>query len=147
VNTSTSQTNAPELDLTGLKVVIVDDSKTIQRTAEVLLGEQGCWVVTASDGFESLAKIASFKPDVIFVDVMMPRLDGYQTCALIKANRQYRDIPVIMLSSKDSIFDMARGRLAGSDKYLTKPFTKQDLLSAIAAHVKLDVTPAVQPEG
>jgi twitching motility two-component system response regulator PilG len=136
-----------ELDLTGLKVVVVDDSKTIQRTAEVLLGEQGCWVVTASDGFESLAKIASFKPDVIFVDVMMPRLDGYQTCALIKANRQYRDIPVIMLSSKDSIFDMARGRLAGSDKYLTKPFTKQDLLSAIKMHVKLEATPATQPEG
>ncbi|MDD5391817.1 MAG: response regulator [Thiothrix sp.] len=133
--------------MTGLKVVVVDDSKTIQRTAEVLLGEQGCWVVTASDGFESLAKIASFKPDVIFVDVMMPRLDGYQTCALIKANRQYRDIPVIMLSSKDSIFDMARGRLAGSDKYLTKPFTKQDLLSAIKTHVKLEATPATQPEG
>lgn len=147
MNTSDSQTKVSELDLTGLKVVVVDDSKTIQRTAEVLLGEQGCWVVTASDGFESLAKIASFKPDVIFVDVMMPRLDGYQTCALIKANRQYRDIPVIMLSSKDSIFDMARGRLAGSDKYLTKPFTKQDLLSAIKTHVKLEATPATQAEG
>ena len=103
MNTSDSQTNVSELDLSGLKVVVVDDSKTILRTAEVLLGEQGCWVVTASDGFESLANIASFKPDVIFVDIMMPRLDGYQTCALIKANRQYRDIPVIMLSSKDSI--------------------------------------------
>ncbi len=136
MNTSDSQTNVSELDLTGLKVVVVDDSKTILRTAEVLLGEQGCWVVTASDGFESLAKIASFKPDVIFVDIMMPRLDGYQTCALIKANREYRNVPVIMLSSKDSIFDMARGRLAGSDKYLTKPFTKQDLLSAIHAYVK-----------
>ncbi len=146
MNTSDSQTNVSELDLSGLKVVVVDDSKTILRTAEVLLGEQGCWVVTASDGFESLAKIASFKPDVIFVDIMMPRLDGYQTCALIKANRQYRDIPVIMLSSKDSIFDMARGRLAGSDKYLTKPFTKQDLLAAIQTHVKL-ATPASQPEG
>lgn len=137
MNTSDSQTKAPERDLTGLKVVVVDDSKTILRTAETLLSEQGCWVVTASDGFESLAKIASFKPDVIFVDIMMPRLDGYQTCALIKANRQYRDIPVVMLSSKDSIFDMARGRLAGSDKYLTKPFTKQDLLAAIYTHVPL----------
>lgn len=128
--------NTLERDLTGLKVVVVDDSKTILRTAEVLLSEQGCWVVTAGDGFESLAKIASFKPDVIFVDIMMPRLDGYQTCALIKANRQYRDTPVILLSSKDSIFDMARGRLAGSDKYLTKPFTKDDLLTAIYTHVK-----------
>ncbi|MGB3916113.1 response regulator [Thiothrix litoralis] len=129
--------NTLERDLTGLKVVVVDDSKTILRTAEVLLSEQGCWVVTAGDGFESLAKISSFKPDVIFVDIMMPRLDGYQTCALIKANRQYRDTPVILLSSKDSIFDMARGRLAGSDKYLTKPFTKEDLLTAIYTHVKL----------
>ena len=129
--------NTLERDLTGLKVVVVDDSKTILRTAEVLLSEQGCWVVTAGDGFESLAKISSFKPDVIFVDIMMPRLDGYQTCALIKANRQYRDTPIILLSSKDSIFDMARGRLAGSDKYLTKPFTKDDLLTAIYTHVKL----------
>lgn len=137
MNTSDSQLNTPERDLTGLKVVVVDDSKTILRTAEVLLTEQGCWVVTAGDGFESLAKIASFEPDVVFVDIMMPRLDGYQTCALIKANRQYRDTPVILLSSKDSIFDMARGRLAGSDKYLTKPFTKEDLLSAIYTHVKL----------
>lgn len=148
MNTSDSQTTMPELDLTGLKVVVVDDSKTILRTAEVILGEQGCWVVTASDGFESLAKIASFKPDVILVDIMMPRLDGYQTCALIKANRRYRDTPVIMLSSKDSIFDMARGRLAGSDKYLTKPFTKQELLSAIQTHVKLATpTPTVSREG
>ena len=137
MNTSDSQMNTSERSLAGLKVVVVDDSKTILRTAEVLLSEQGCWVVTASDGFESLAKIYSFKPDVIFVDIMMPRLDGYQTCALIKANRQYKDIPVILLSSKDSIFDMARGRLAGSDKYLTKPFTKDDLLSAIYTHVKL----------
>ncbi len=137
MNMPDTSNNVLERDLTGLKVVVVDDSKTILRTAEVLLSEQGCWVVTAGDGFESLAKIASFKPDVIFVDIMMPRLDGYQTCALIKANRQYRDTPVILLSSKDSIFDMARGRLAGSDKYLTKPFTKDDLLTAIYTHVKL----------
>lgn len=142
VNTSASQTNMPERSLTGLKVVVVDDSKTILRTAEVLLSEQGCWVVTASDGFESLAKIASFKPNVIFVDIMMPRLDGYQTCALIKANRHFKDIPVILLSSKDSIFDMARGRLAGSDKYLTKPFTKEDLLSAIYKYVPMVDLPA-----
>lgn len=143
MKTSASQTDIPERDLTGLKVVVVDDSKTILRTAEALLSEQGCWVVTASDGFESLGKISSFKPDVIFVDIMMPRLDGYQTCALIKANREYRDVPVILLSSKDSIFDMARGRLAGSDKYLTKPFTREDLLSAIQTHVPFEGSAAV----
>lgn len=121
--------------LAGLKVLVVDDSKTILRTAEALLSEYDCWVATAPDGFEALPKITAFKPDVIFIDIMMPRLDGYQTCALIKANRAYKHIPVIMLSSKDSIFDLARGRLAGSDKYLTKPFTRQDLLSAIQTYV------------
>lgn len=135
VNTSDSQTNMPERDLTGLKVVVVDDSKTILRTAEVLLSEQGCWVVTASDGFESLSKISSFKPDVIFVDIMMPRLDGYQTCALIKNSVNYQNIPVIMLSSKDGLFDQAKGRVVGSDEYLTKPFSKDELLNAIRNHV------------
>ena len=100
-------------NLEHLKVMIIDDSKTIRRTAETLLKKVGCTVVTATDGFDALAKIADTRPDIIFVDIMMPRLDGYQTCALIKANRQYRDTPVILLSSKDSIFDMARGRLAG----------------------------------
>ncbi|WP_020393575.1 response regulator [Thiolinea disciformis] len=121
--------------LSGLKVLIIDDSKTILRTAEALLSEYDCWVTTASDGFEALPIIAAFNPDVVFVDIMMPRLDGYQTCALIKANRNYRNIPVIMLSSKDGLFDLARGRLAGSDKYLTKPFTRQDLLAVIESHV------------
>jgi len=135
VNTSDPNQVTPGRDLSGLKVLIIDDSKTILRTAEALLSEYQCWVTTASDGFEALPIIATFKPDVVFVDIMMPRLDGYQTCALIKANRNYRDIPVIMLSSKDGLFDLARGRLAGSDKYLTKPFTRQDLLSTIYSHV------------
>lgn len=135
MNTSDPNQVNPGRDLSGLKVLIIDDSKTILRTAEALLSEYQCWVTTASDGFEALPIIATFKPDVVFVDIMMPRLDGYQTCALIKANRNYRDIPVIMLSSKDGLFDLARGRLAGSDKYLTKPFTRQDLLSTIYSHV------------
>lgn len=120
---------------TGLKVMVIDDSKTIRRSAEVLLKKEGCEVVTATDGFEALAKIAEHEPDIIFVDIMMPRLDGYQTCALIKNNRLFKSIPVVMLSSKDSIFDRARGRVVGSEQYLTKPFTKDDLLSAIVSHV------------
>jgi len=120
----------------GLTVMVIDDSKTIRRTAEILLSEQGCKVLLANDGFESLAIIANDRPDMIFVDIMMPRLDGYQTCALIKGHSEYRDIPVVMLSSKDSIFDMARGRLAGSESYITKPFTRNDLMTAIQEHVK-----------
>jgi len=119
----------------NLTILVIDDSKTIVKTAEILLSEQGCQVLTASDGFESLAIIAEKRPDLIFVDVMMPRLDGYQTCALIKANPDYQTIPVVMLSSKDGIFDMARGRLAGSESYITKPFTRNDLLTAIAKHI------------
>ena len=118
----------------GFKVMVIDDSKTIRRTAENLLKKQGYDVVTATDGFEALAKIAEHKPDIIFVDIMMPRLDGYQTCALIKHNKSFKNTPVIMLSSKDSIFDKARGRIVGSEQYLTKPFTKDDLLGAIAAY-------------
>ena len=121
--------------LPGLKVMVIDDSKTIRRSAENLLGKEGCEVVTASDGFEALAKIAEHKPSIIFVDIMMPRLDGYQTCALIKHNSLFKSTPVIMLSSKDSIFDRARGRIVGSEQYLTKPFTKDDLLGAIREHV------------
>ena len=117
--------------ISGLKVMVIDDSKTIRRTAENLLKKEGCEVVTAVDGFEALSKIAEHKPSIIFVDIMMPRLDGYQTCALIKHNRMFKDTPVIMLSSKDSIFDRARGRIVGSEQYLTKPFTKEDLLGAI----------------
>lgn len=118
----------------GLKVMVIDDSKTIRKTAEILLKKQGYDVITATDGFEALAKVAEHKPDLIFVDIMMPRLDGYQTCALIKNNKIFKDTPVILLSSKDSIFDKARGRLVGSEQYLTKPFSKSDLLGAIKQH-------------
>lgn len=119
----------------GLKVMVIDDSKTIRRTAECLLKKAGCEVITSNDGFEALAKIADQRPAIIFVDIMMPRLDGYQTCALIKHNREFKKTPVIMLSSKDGLFDRARGRIVGSEQYLTKPFTREELLSAIARHV------------
>ncbi len=122
-------------DLRGLKILVIDDSKTIRRTAETLLSKEGCQVFTAVDGFDALAKIADHRPDIIFVDIMMPRLDGYQTCALIKHNRTFKDTPVIMLSSKDGLFDRARGRIVGSEHYLTKPFTKDELLGAIRGHV------------
>jgi twitching motility two-component system response regulator PilG len=118
-------------EFTNLKVMVIDDSKTIRRTAETLLSKAGCTVITASDGFEALSVIADNNPDIIFVDIMMPRLDGYQTCALIKNNKEFKKTPVIMLSSKDSLFDRARGRVVGSDHYLTKPFTKDELLGAI----------------
>jgi twitching motility two-component system response regulator PilG len=108
---------------------------TIRRTAETLLKREGCDVVTATDGFEALSKIADHHPQIIFVDIMMPRLDGYQTCALIKNNHVFRSTPVIMLSSKDGLFDKARGRVVGSEEYLTKPFTRDELLSAIRRHV------------
>ena len=124
----------PPSNLAGINVMVIDDSKTIRRTAESLLTKAGCTVVTAVDGFEALAKIADHRPDLIFIDIMMPRLDGYQACALIKGNPSFRNIPVIMLSSKDGLFDRARGRLVGSDKYLTKPFTKGELIGAVAAH-------------
>jgi twitching motility two-component system response regulator PilG len=122
--------------LQGLKVLVIDDSKTIRKTAETLLSKEGCEVVTAVDGFEALSKIADHKPDIIFVDIMMPRLDGYQTCALIKHNNNFKATPVIMLSSKDGLFDRARGRIVGSEQYLTKPFTKDELVGAIHRHVR-----------
>ncbi|MGD9388163.1 MAG: twitching motility response regulator PilG [Gammaproteobacteria bacterium] len=122
--------------LAGLKVLVVDDSKTIRRTAETLLTKEGCEVYTAVDGFDALSKVADHHPDIIFVDIMMPRLDGYQTCALIKHNKVFQTTPVIMLSSKDGLFDRARGRIVGSEQYLTKPFTRDELLSAIGSHVK-----------
>ena len=125
----------PKNDLQGLKILVIDDSKTIRRTAETLLAKEGCEVFTAIDGFDALSKIADHRPDIIFVDIMMPRLDGYQTCSLIKHNRMFKDTPVIMLSSKDGLFDRARGRLVGSEQYLTKPFTKDELLGAIQSHV------------
>ena len=115
----------------NLKVMVIDDSKTNRRTAETLLQREGCEVITAVDGFEALSKIAETNPDIVFVDIMMPRLDGYQTCALIKNNPEYANTPVIMLSSKDGLFDKARGRIVGSDEYLTKPFSKEELFEAI----------------
>jgi twitching motility two-component system response regulator PilG len=118
----------------NLKIMVVDDSKTIRRTAETLLQREGFNVITAEDGFEALAKIANQKPDLIFVDIMMPRLDGYQTCALIKNNAHFKSTPVIMLSSKDGLFDKAKGRIVGSDQYVTKPFSKVELLEAVENH-------------
>ena len=126
--------DSQEEDLAGVRVMVVDDSKTIRRTAESLLSRAGCEVSSATDGFEALAKIAELKPDIIFVDIMMPRLDGYQTCALIKGNPRFSKTPVIMLSSKDGLFDRARGRIVGSDQYLTKPFTRDELVAAVRAH-------------
>ncbi|MBV1914379.1 MAG: twitching motility response regulator PilG [Pseudomonadales bacterium] len=120
-----------EQNFQDLKVMIIDDSKTIRRTAETLLSNIGCDVVTAIDGFEALAKIVDKQPDIIFVDIMMPRLDGYQTCALIKNNDEFKSTPVVMLSSKDGLFDKAKGRIVGSDDYLTKPFSKDELLEVI----------------
>ena len=117
--------------LDGLRVMVIDDSKTIRRTAETLLKREGADVVTATDGFEALAKIADQQPQII----MMPRLDGYQTCALIKNNQLFKSTPVIMLSSKDGLFDKARGRIVGSEQYVTKPFTREELLDAIRKHV------------
>ena len=125
----------PKTGLRGLKILVIDDSKTIRRTAETLLAKEGCEVFTAVDGFDALSKIADHRPDIIFVDIMMPRLNGYETCSLIKHNRSFKDTPVIMLSSKDGLFDRARGRLVGSEQYLTKPFTKDELLGAIHSHV------------
>jgi len=121
--------------LDGLKVMVIDDSKTIRRTAETLLKKSGCDVVSAGDGFEALSKILDHHPDIIFVDIMMPRLDGYQTCSLIKNNKKLKSIPVIMLSSKDGLFDRARGKIVGSEQYLTKPFTRDELLGAIKTYV------------
>jgi twitching motility two-component system response regulator PilG len=119
----------------GLKVMVIDDSKTIRRTAETLLKKAGCDVITATDGFEALSKVTDHHPNIIFVDIMMPRLDGYQTTALIKNNKTFKNTPIIMLSSKDGLFDKARGRIVGSEEYLTKPFTKDELLGAIRKHV------------
>ena len=121
--------------LKNTKVLLIDDSKTIRRTAENLLKKEGCDVHTAVDGFEALSMIVDTKPDVIFVDIMMPRLDGYQTCSLIKHNEMFKSTPVIMLSSKDGLFDRAKGRVVGAEEYLTKPFTKDELISAIKTYV------------
>jgi twitching motility two-component system response regulator PilG len=127
--------NNASRSLSGLKILVIDDSKTIRRTAETLLTKEGCQVFTAIDGFDALSKIADHQPDLIFVDIMMPRLDGYETCSLIKHNKMFKNTPVIMLSSKDGLFDRARGRIVGSEQYLTKPFTKDELLGAISNQI------------
>ncbi len=120
-----------EQEIQGVKVLVIDDSKTIRRSAENLLAKEGFEVITAIDGFDALAKIADARPEIIFVDIMMPRLDGYQTCALIKNNSEFKATPVVMLSSKDGLFDRAKGRIVGSDQYITKPFSKDELLGTI----------------
>jgi twitching motility two-component system response regulator PilG len=124
-------------NLAGLKVMVIDDSNTIRRSAEIILVQAGCKVILAEDGFDALAKITDHQPEVILVDIMMPRLDGYQTCALIKRNARFANTPVIMLSSRDGLFDRARGRMVGSDEYLTKPFTKEVLLRTVAERAPL----------
>ena len=137
VNESVSDAEARVADgVAGkcVKVMVIDDSKTIRRTAETLLKKEGFEVITATDGFEALSMIADHQPNLILLDIMMPRLDGYQTCALIKHHRVFRHTPVIMLSSKDGLFDRARGRVVGSDNYITKPFTREELLSVIGQH-------------
>jgi len=128
--------------LAGVKIMVVDDSKTIRKSAEMLLRRAGCEVLVAEDGFEALSKIVDSHPDLVFVDIMMPRLDGYQTCALIKSNPLFRSTPVIMLSSKDGLFDRARGRVVGSEAYLTKPFTRDEILDAVRRCVHRHTTTA-----
>ncbi|MBF0256976.1 MAG: response regulator [Gammaproteobacteria bacterium] len=129
--TVSEQSEQGDSEFAGLKIMVIDDSKTIRRTAETLLKKTGCEVITAEDGFEALAKIVEQNPDLIFVDIMMPRLDGYQTCSLIKNNPLFKKTPVVMLSSKDGLFDRARGRIVGSEQYLTKPFTKEELIDTV----------------
>jgi twitching motility two-component system response regulator PilG len=121
-------------DIRGRKVMVIDDSNTIRRSAEIFLTQAGCEVILAQDGFEALSKVNDHQPSIIFCDILMPRLDGYQTCALIKRSPRFHDTPVVMLSSKDGLFDRARGRMVGSVEYLTKPFTKESLLSVVRLH-------------
>ncbi|RJG03758.1 response regulator [Noviherbaspirillum sedimenti] len=121
-------------DNAGIKIMVIDDSSTIRRSAEIFLGQAGYQVVLAEDGFDALAKMNDHKPSLIFCDILMPRLDGYQTCALIKKSAKFHATPVVMLSSKDGLFDRARGAMVGSDAYLTKPFTKDSLLRTVSEH-------------
>lgn len=123
-----------QTEFSDLKVMVIDDSKTIRRSAETLLKKAGCEVLTAENGFEALPIISNQRPDILFIDIMMPRLDGYQTCSLVKSNPKFSDIPIVMLSSKDGLFDRAKGRVVGAEEYLTKPFTREDLLGAIRTH-------------
>lgn len=120
----------------SFKIMVVDDSKTVRKTAEAFLIELGHEVFLADNGYDALSRIVDLKPDVVFLDIMMPKLDGYQTCALVKHNHEYKDIPVIMLSSKDGVYDKAKARVVGADDYITKPFTADDLLSVIAKFLK-----------
>lgn len=135
-----SQEKLTKDQLLSMKVMVIDDSNTIRRSAEIFLKASGCEVILAEDGFDALAKISNEHPDLIFVDIMMPRLDGYQTCSLIKRNARYKSTPVIMLSSKDGLFDRARGRMVGSDQYLTKPFTKETLIDAVQIYAAISRT-------
>jgi twitching motility two-component system response regulator PilG len=128
--------NESPADSTGVKVLVIDDSNTIRRSAEIFLKQGGYQVLLAEDGFDALSKVNDHEPDLIFCDILMPRLDGYQTCAIIKRNAKFADVPVIMLSSKDGLFDKARGRMVGSQDYLTKPFTKDQLLQAVEQHCR-----------
>ncbi len=123
-----------ELSLAGVKVMVIDDSNTVRRSAEIFLTQAGCEVVLAEDGFDALSKIVEHAPDIIFCDIMMPRLDGYQTCALLRQNEIWRHVPFVMLSSKDGLFERARGAMAGTSAYLIKPFTRQGLLQAVYTH-------------
>ena len=125
--------------LPGAKVLVIDDSNTIRRSAEIFLRQGGHEVVLAEDGFDALSKVNDHVPDLIFCDILMPRLDGYQTCAIIKRNARFAHVPVIMLSSKDGLFDKAKGRIVGSDQYLTKPFSRNELIGAIQQHVRAGV--------
>ena len=126
----------------GIKVLVIDDSNTIRRSAEIFLGQGGHHVLLAEDGFDALSKVNDHIPELIFCDILMPRLDGYQTCAIIKRNPRFAHVPVIMLSSKDGLFDKARGRMVGSEDYLTKPFTKEQLLRAVQQFSKRIEAPA-----
>jgi twitching motility two-component system response regulator PilG len=123
--------------LKEVKVMIIDDSSTIRKSAEIFLKSSGCEVIMAEDGFEAMHKIVDNQPDIIFIDIVMPRLNGYQACMLIKKNPVYQSIPVIMLSSKDGLFDKAKGRIAGSDDYLTKPFSSENLINIIQKYVAI----------
>ena len=126
-------TASPAIAVVGAKVLVIDDSNTIRRSAEIFLRQGGHEVLLAEDGFDARAKINDHGPELIFCDILMPRLDGYQTCAIIKRNPRFAHVPVIMLSSKDGLFDKARGRMVGSEDYLTKPFTKEQLLRAVSS--------------
>jgi twitching motility two-component system response regulator PilG len=130
-NAVTEDEEQHQVSTTGMKVLVIDDSNTIRRSAEIFLKQGGHEVVLAEDGFDALAKVNDYQPDLIFCDILMPRLDGYQTCAIIKRNARFASVPVVMLSSKDGVFDKARGRMVGSQDYLTKPFTKDQLLQTV----------------